>query len=210
MPKGLFGRRMVSQPNWLALMLDPYGHNRTPAENPNRNSAGALAFRTGNYTPPTYGEDIAASGVQRQPLQSLLTMDEPQPEVNGMGGPLSPARDIIPNAPRGMTPQELEAQAARDAIARAQANPGGGPLNYNENQQWYGQRQDLDRLQEQARADQAELARREGVSFEDWWSRGGRQSDEWTPDQPAYRLSQLPENQRTNQRRGLWATSRRR
>lgn len=173
-------------------MLDPYGHNRTPAENPNRNSVGAQGFAQGNYTPPTYGQDIAAAGVQRQPLQSLLTMAEPQPEVNGVGGPLSPARDIIPNAPQGPNQYELEAAAAREAIRRAQANPGSGPLNYNENQQWYGQRQQLDRLQDRARADQAEMARREGVSFEDWWRFGGRQSSDWTPEQPAYRLTQLP------------------
>lgn len=210
MPKGLWGRRLVPQPNWVAQLLDPYGHDRTPAENPNRNSQGALAFQNG-YSPPTYGEDIAASGVPRTGLAEALAQSpppngsmladvlagggQPQPSM-GMGGPLvSSAHDIIPNAPQP-SQQDLEAQSARDAIMRARQNRGAGPLSYNENPRWLAQRQDLDRLQERAAMDQAEMARRSAVSFEEFWRRGGRQSDEWTPDQPAYRFTPLPRSRR--------------
>lgn len=208
MPKGLWGRRLVSQPQWIAQLLDPFGHDRTPAENPNRNSPGAVAFQNA-YSPPTYGEDIAASGVPRAPLSGVLAPPEVEPETMGMGGPLvSLARNIIPNAPQGPSQQELDAIAAREAIARAHGDRGGGPLSYNENPRWFEERRDLERLQERAATDQAEMARRAGVSFEDFWRYGGRQSEEWTPDQPAYRFSRLPEEQR-EPRRGPFAGWRR-
>lgn len=209
MPKGLFGRRMVTQPNWLALMLDPYGHNRTPAENPNRNSMGAPGFTQNAYSPPTAAQDIAGSGVPRAPLSSLLTNAEPQPEVNGMGGPLSPARDIIPNAPQGPSQAELEAQAMRQAMARAHAMRGEPVYDPNLDAGWRQDRINLDRARDTNTAAQAELARRSNVPFEDFWRFGGRQSDEWTMDQPAFRLSRLPEEQQ-QPRRTLFGSARRR
>lgn len=184
---------------WTNL-LDPYGRNRGPAENPQRRSYADFAA-TGQYAAPTYAEDIATARTPRAPLSSVLTTGEPQPEVNGIGGPASPARDIIPNAPQGPSQAELEAQAMRDAMARAHALRGEPLYDPNLDTQWRGDRTELDRAREQYAAAEAERARREGVSFEEWWRFGGRQSEDWTPDQPAYRLARLTQHTQQAQRR---------
>lgn len=199
MPKGLFGRRYISQHPIIAQLMDPFGHDRTPNENPNSISMGAPGFQNA-YSPPTYADDIAASGVQRQLFSGLQTQAEPQPEVNGMGGPLLNAHDIIPNAPQGLSQEQQNAQAARDAIARARSMHGEPVLDPNSNPTWYSQRQELDRLREQAAADQAEQAHRERVSFEQFWRFGGRQSPEWQYGRDPFYRAPLPQQRRPPRR----------
>ena len=54
---------------WTNL-LDPYGRNRGPAENPQRRSYADFAA-TGQYAAPTYAEDIATARTPRAPLSSV-------------------------------------------------------------------------------------------------------------------------------------------
>lgn len=195
MPKGLFGRRMVAQPQWIAQLLDPFAHNRTPAENPNRRSTGMFPSNAG-YSPPALSADIAAAGAQRTPFAGAVApLDaQPLPEQMGMGGPLSSAHDIIPNAPApSMSQAEMDNQAFAEALQRARAGIANEGYPYMRSPSWVNARVGQDRAVEQTRAAQAEQARREGITFDQWWHFGGRQDpSQRDPRDPYYRFNRPP------------------
>lgn len=191
---------MTDWRGFWSRIVDPYGHDRPPAENPQGRSIGNEAFgrASGNlYSPLTYRDNVALAGAPRLSVEQATIIDPPQVQQDGVGGPDETGpHDIIPNAPRP-SDAELEAQAMRDAMATARASMQTEPVPYNTNARWVEERDAIERLRQRDRQAQAEMARREGVSFEDWWRFGGRQDEDWTMDQPAYRLSRLPDENRT-------------
>ena len=161
MPRGLFGRR--------ARLPDKQVFTPPPAPP-------TFPFPM-EYTGPTLpmpGMDIQAQRVRVNSFGErnlpFAGADEPPPDLLGA------VRGVVPpSAPQGMTQADLDNQAAREAIQRAQLaiRDEGFPTFNDPAYQQAGQA--MASALDQNRADVAEMQRRQSVPWEQWWHHRGRQ-----------------------------------
>lgn len=120
-------------------------------------------------------------------------IDQPKP----LGPQTPPPRPMQSNA--GMRAQEpifpgnqaqIDNQAFAEARARARAGIAEEGYPYMSSPSWVQSRTEMDRALDADRAARAEQARREGVSFDQFWHFGGRQDpSQRDPNDPAFRFT---------------------
>lgn len=152
-------------------------------------------------------------GLQRaQATANAGGMDAPGaiPAANGMAlgsvidqpkplGPQMPPPQMPMQSNAGMRSQEplfpgnqaqLDNQAFAEARARARAGIAEEGYPYMSSPSWVQSRTEMDRALDADRAARAEQARREGVSFDQFWRFGGRQDpSQRDPNDPAFRFT---------------------
>lgn len=118
---------------------------------------------------------------------TMALRTSPRIETGGPRRGLAP-----PDAPAGPSMAEQENQAWGEAMLRARAGVQQEGYPYFQSPSVVGAGDSLSAAIEADRLAREEQARRESVSWGEWWRHGGRQAGLTDPNQPAYRFGPTP------------------
>ncbi len=150
---------------------------------------GMQASRYGDVAPSSPGAYGDFAGYANNRL-GLRVPGSPAPQAR-----VSNARNIIPDAPVNGSMAADDNAAWQDARRRARASIAQEGYPYFQSPTVRDAGAALARSVDEDRALRAELARRQGVSWQDWWHFGGRQAGVNEPNAPAYRFGRAPDAQ---------------